>query len=166
MTRPDDDGESGGGPGRRENEVEKLDRNFDDLLQELRVSQTGVQILFAFLLTLAFTQRFEDIDEFQRNVYIVTLMASAAATVLFIAPVSYHRVVFRQRMRAELVRDGNRMAMAGLGFLAVALSGSILLIVDVVLGNTWATVLTAVVLVFMVLLWYVLPVVQRHRHHR
>lgn len=162
---PSDDGRYDATSGRHETEVEKLDRNFDDLLQELRVSQTGVQILFAFLLTLAFTQRFEDIDEFQRNTYVVTLIASAAATILFITPVSYHRVVFRQRMRRELVRDGNRAAMAGLGFLAIAMSGSILLIVDVVLGNTWAAVLTAAVLAFMIVLWYVLPFVQRHRHH-
>jgi len=162
---PSDDGRYDATSGRHETEVEKLDRNFDDLLQELRVSQTGVQILFAFLLTLAFTQRFEDIDEFQRNTYVVTLMASVAATILFIAPVAYHRIVFRQHMRPELVRDGNRMAMAGLCFLAIAMSGAILLIVDVVLGDTWATVLTAVVLLFMLVLWYVLPLVQRRRHH-
>ena len=162
---PSDDGRYDATSGRHETEVEKLDRNFDDLLQELRVSQTGVQILFAFLLTLAFTQRFEDIDEFQRNTYVVTLMASVAATILFIAPVAYHRIVFRQHMRSELVRDGNRMAMAGLCFLAIAMSGAILLIVDVVLGDTWATVLTAVVLLFMLVLWYVLPLVQRRRHH-
>jgi Flp pilus assembly protein TadB len=162
---PSDDGRYDATSGRHETEVEKLDRNLDDLLQELRVSQTGVQILFAFLLTLAFTQRFEDIDEFQRNTYVVTLMASVAATILFIAPVAYHRIVFRQHMRSELVRDGNRMAMAGLCFLAIAMSGAILLIVDVVLGDTWATVLTAVVLLFMLVLWYVLPLVQRRRHH-
>lgn len=164
MTDPNE-ARSAGSSGRDETELEKLDRNFQDMLQELRVSQTGVQILFAFLLTLAFTQRFEDINTFQRNTYVVTLMASVAATILFIAPVAYHRIVFRQHMRPELVRDGNRMAMAGLCFLAIAMSGAILLIVDVVLGDTWATVLTAVVLLFMLVLWYVLPLVQRRRHH-
>lgn len=147
-----------------ESESEQLERNFGDLLQELRVSQTGVQILFAFLLTLAFTQRFEDIDAFQRGTYIVTLMASAAATVLFIAPVAYHRIVFRQHLRPALVRDGNRMAIAGLCLLSLALAGAILLIVDVVLGHIWATALTAALALFIIVLWYVIPARQRRRH--
>lgn len=162
---PDEHAASGRSSEGEETESEQLERNVGDLLQELRVSQTGVQILFAFLLTLAFTQRFEDIDAFQRGTYIVTLMASAGATVLFIAPVAYHRLVFRQHLRPELVRDGSRMAIAGLCLLSIALAGAILLIVDVVLGATWAAALTAALALFIIVLWYVIPALQRRRAH-
>src|SRR5947209_10039375 len=92
------------GWGRTETVLERWDRNFSELLQELRVAQTGVQVLFAFLLTLPFTNRFERITEVQRGTYVVTLVAAAAATALLIAPVSYHRLVFRQGRKPQLVR--------------------------------------------------------------
>src|SRR3954452_8688774 len=96
---------------RSECALERADRNMNELLQELRVAQTGVQILFAFLLTLAFTQRFGQITAFQRALYMATLLLTTAATGLLIAPVAYHRLTFRRRMRAELVTAANWLAL-------------------------------------------------------
>src|SRR5688572_10173985 len=93
-----------------ETDSERLDRNFGDLLQELRVLQAGVQILFAFLLTLPFAARFATIDSFERIVYVVALLAAAGAAAMIIAPVAYHRVLFRRGRKPELVRSAHRMA--------------------------------------------------------
>jgi hypothetical protein len=146
---------------RGETEAERIDRNYNDLLQELRVSQAGVQILFAFLLTLAFSQRFEDITLFQRNVYVATLLCTAAATALIIGPVSYHRLVFRRRLKPALLNASNRMAMGGLAFLFLAMVGSVLLITDVVLEGSIVGWITAGTAVWFLLLWYVIPMYAR-----
>lgn len=145
--------------GRDETKSERLDRNFDELLQELRVAQTGVQILFAFLLTLPFTSRFPEVTEFQRDVYLATLLCSAAATALLIAPVSFHRIVFRMRLKGELVTVANRMAIGGLFLLLLSVVGGVLLITDVVLGAIPTLALTAAVTVWFVLFWSVVPLV-------
>jgi len=145
-----------------ETESERLDRNFGDLLQELRVAQTGVQILFAFLLTLPFAARFEAVDAFERVVYSVALLASAAAAAMIIAPVAYHRMLFRRGRKPELVRSAHRMASGGLAFLLVAMVGAILLVSDVVMGRALATVVTVVAGAWFVLLWGVLPWLRRH----
>jgi uncharacterized protein DUF6328 len=157
-TRP-----SGGRDERDESEAERLDRNYGELLQELRVTQTGVQILFAFLLTLAFTQRFPQIDSFQRGTYVVTLLCSAGAASLFIAPVALHRFVFRQNQKDTLVFAANRMALAGLAFLLVAMVGAVLLILDVTLGRTPALWWTGLVAAWFLLLWVIFPLVSRSR---
>ena len=149
--------------GRHETETERLDRQFDDLLQELRVSQAGVQILFAFLLTIAFSTGFESITGFERDIYIVTLVATAAATAFFIGPVSYARLVFRQGQRKAVVEAGSRMAIAGLAFLLVAISCSVLLVTHVALGNSWSAVLAAGVAALLVTIWYVIPLLRRRR---
>jgi Family of unknown function (DUF6328) len=147
--------------GRQETVLERWDRNFTELLQELRVAQTGVQILFAFLLTLPFTNRFGEVTGFARGVYVVTLVAAAAASALLIAPVSYHRIVFRKGRKPQLVRIASRLAMIGLFCLLVSMLGAVYLAVDVVLGAPLAvTVLTAVTSLF-VFLWYVLPFLNR-----
>src|SRR4051812_37073138 len=112
-----------------------LDRNLNELLQELRVAITGVQILFAFLLGLAFTARFTSLDQFDVTVYTVTLLATAMATIVLIAPVSFHRLVFRRRQKGALIMVGDRLLLLGLGLLVVAISCAVLLIVDVVLGR-------------------------------
>ena len=104
-----------------ETELERSQRNFAELLQELRVMQTGVQILFAFLLSLAVSGRFDDIDAFQRTVYVVDLLAAAAATGLIVAPVAHHRLRFRHKDKEHLVRSANRLALAALAVLGVAL---------------------------------------------
>jgi len=148
---------------RDESEAERLDRNYAELLQELRVAQTGVQILFAFLLTLAFTERFAGVTSFQRGTYVVTLLFAAGATASLIAPVPFHRVVFRHNQKDDLVRNAHRMALGGLAFLFVAISGAVLLILDVALGRTPALWLTGLTAAWFLLLWLVIPLVSRTR---
>jgi hypothetical protein len=149
--------------GRRETEAERADRNFNELLQELRVAQTGVQILFAFLLTLPFTQRFHDIDSEQRAVYLCTLVATAFATACLIAPVSQHRILFRQRRKPEIVVAANRLSQVGLAFLFLAVIGSVYLIFDVVTGRPLAWVVAGALAIWFLLFWYVQPLWQRRR---
>ncbi|WP_281282130.1 DUF6328 family protein [Geodermatophilus aquaeductus] len=134
-----------------------LDRNLAELLQELRVAITGVQVLFAFLLGLAFTQRFAELDDLQLTVYTVTLLATALATVVLIAPVSFHRLVFRRRRKAVLIAVADRLLLVGLALLVLAISTGVLLILDVVLGRTAGVVGGALVLLIGVLTWYGLP---------
>ena len=148
---------------RQESEAERLDRNYGELLQELRVTQTGVQILFAFLLTIAFTDRFTDVSTFQRATYVTTLLAAAAATAVLIAPVAYHRIVFRHQQKDDLVRNAHRMALAGLACLLVAVTGAVLLILEVTLGRTAGAWFAAAVAAFFLLWWVVVPLVSRSR---
>jgi hypothetical protein len=138
-----------------------LDRNVAELLQELRVAFTGVQILFAFLLGLAFTQRFERLDGFQVAVYTVALMSSALATMVLIAPVSLHRMVFRRRQKAALVAVADRLLVVGLAILVPTMCSAVLLILDIVLGR-WQSIVGASLTALVTLLtWYVLPVAVR-----
>jgi Family of unknown function (DUF6328) len=142
---------------RSESEGQRLDRNINEMLQELRVAQTGVQILFAFLLTIAFQQRFPEVTTFQRNVYVTTLLLVAAATALLIAPVSFHRIVFRQRQKRTLVKATHRLATGGLVLLLLAVCGAVLLILDVVLGTRPAIIGVSGVALWFVIFWYVIP---------
>jgi O-antigen/teichoic acid export membrane protein len=152
---------SGGAPdsgdGRDETPLERWDRNLVELLQELRVAQTGVQILFAFLLTLPFAARFGNTNAFERFVYIGSLLSAAAAAAAIIAPVAYHRVLFRRGRKPELVAAAHRLASAGLAFLLLAMVGAILLVTDYLLGLAWSLVLSGVVAAWFVFLWAVLP---------
>jgi hypothetical protein len=120
---------------RRETRLERADRNFVELLQELRVTQTGVQILFAFLLTLAFTPRFPSLDAVQRATYVTTLLIAVLAAILFTAPAAMHRQLFQQGAKPQLVSVSSRVAQVGMVVLALALTGSVLLVVDVVVGR-------------------------------
>jgi hypothetical protein len=149
--------------GRHETSSERADRNFNELLQELRVAQTGVQILFAFLLTLPFTQGFPKISAQERWVYLGTLIATALATSCLIAPVSHHRILFRRRRKPELVNVASRLALAGLGFLLVSVVGSVYLIFDVVVGTGLSGVIAAVIGLWLLLIWYGYPLLQRRR---
>ncbi|GAA2392770.1 DUF6328 family protein [Streptomyces glaucosporus] len=142
---------------RRETSLERDDRNFVELLQELRVVQTGVQILFAFLLTLAFTQRFHELDGVQRGTYVTTLLLAVVAAVLFTAPAALHRALFRRGVKRLLVEVSSRLAAAGLVVLALALTGSVLLVVDVVLGRAAGIAVAACVLAFCTAVWALLP---------
>jgi len=141
----------------QEEEHERLDRHWNELLQELRLAQTGTQILFAFLLSIAFTIRFQDADAFTHDVYAITLVASALAAGLFLAPVSFHRIVFQQRMRDRMIPIAHKMTSAGLVFLTLAINGGILLAIDVVLDRRWAIIAATAVLLWFVTFWYVLP---------
>jgi hypothetical protein len=139
-----------------------LDRNLAELLQELRVAFTGVQILFAFLLSLAFTQRFEDLNSFDIAVYVVALLSTAMATMVLIAPVSFHRLVFRRRQKAALVVVADRLLIVGLALLIPAISSSVLLILDVVLGRWQAVVGCSLTVLVGLLTWYALPLAIRY----
>jgi hypothetical protein len=153
-----------GGSGRSETPLERWDRNFGELLQELRVAQTGVQVLFAFLLTLPFTNRFERITGIDRYTYVGTMVAAAAATALLIAPVSYHRLVFRQGRKAQLVQVASRLAVFGLFCLLLAMLGAMFLVVDVVFHSKVAGIIVGGLAALYVFLWYVLPFLGRdHR---
>jgi hypothetical protein len=134
-----------------------LDRNLAELLQELRVAITGVQILFAFLLGLAFTARFTTLGRFELTVYTVALLSTALATIVLIAPVSFHRLVFRRRQKAALVAVADRLLLAGLGLLVLAISSAVLLILDVVLGRWQGLVGGGLIALAGVLTWYALP---------
>ena len=147
-----------------ESEQERLNRNMNELLQELRVSQTGVQILFAFLLALPFAQRFTEVTSFQRDVYFATLLLAGAAAAFFIAPVSAHRLLFRRQGKEHLINSSNWMAIAGLGCLAVSIVGVILLISDFLFNTAVAAVTTSLAFLLFVVLWYVLPLRWLWRH--
>jgi uncharacterized protein DUF6328 len=151
----------GGDPSRDETETERMDRNWNELLQELRVTQTGVQILTGFLLTLPFQQRFTDLDDFQVTVFSIAVLLSATATALIVAPVSYHRLLFRQRKKALLVRASDRLARAGLATLALAVSVVVLLVFDVAVSRPVGITCSAAVLLVFVVLWLVLPLAGR-----
>ncbi|MGC5566418.1 DUF6328 family protein [Streptomyces sp. FR-108] len=142
---------------RNETRLERADRNFLELLQELRVTQTGVQILFAFLLTLAFTPRFPSLDAVQRTTYVVTLLLSVLAAALFTTPAALHRRLFRQGAKPQVVSVSSRLAQLGLVVLALALAGSVLLVVDVAMDRTEGIVAGATTLLLCVGLWEVLP---------
>ncbi|HZU56548.1 MAG TPA: DUF6328 family protein [Actinocrinis sp.] len=142
---------------RPETELQRWDRNFTELLQELRVAQTGVQILFGFLLTVPFSNRFSHATTLQVAVYTITVLASAVAAALLIAPVSHHRRVFRQGYKAELVVWADRVAQAGLLALLVAMSGVVFLVLDVLKGIALALPLTIAVVIVYCLLWYLMP---------
>src|SRR5205823_1669804 len=142
---------------RGETPLQRADRAYGEILQEVRVAQTGVQILFAFLLTLAFTSRFASVTHFQRSVYVVTLMLCAAAAALLIAPAAFHRMVYRRRLKHHLVRIANRLAITGLALLLLSMVSAVLLIMDVVLGRAPALVLAAAVLTWFTMWWFVLP---------
>jgi hypothetical protein len=147
--------DGGGKPG--ESEKERLDRNLEQLLQELRVALPGVQVLFAFLLTVPFAQGFADLTEFQRHVYFGVLMATALATALLIAPTAIHRLLFRQGMKREIVMQSNRVSIAGLTVLAAAMTGAVFLIAHMLFSPATAIVCGGLALLVFVVLWYALP---------
>jgi hypothetical protein len=140
-----------------ESESQRLTRNLNELLQELRVTQTGVQILTGFLLTLPFSQRFEELDTVQRTAYLLILCGSVVATGLIIAPVAFHRVLFRRGQRPWLVQAANRAALAGLIALALTTSGVVWLVFDLVTDRPLAWVAGVVSLVFFSTLWAAVP---------
>jgi len=148
---------------RHETDAERQDRNWDELLQELRVTQTGVQLLAGFLLTLPFQQRFATITESQRTAYLVALASAIVATALLVAPVSAHRLMFRRHAKHELVGFADIAARAGLVALAVSVSAATFLIFDVVVGRGGALTATALALVVFVVNWLLLPLLVRHR---
>jgi hypothetical protein len=117
-------------PERTEEEQERLNRQMTELLNELRVAMPGVQVLFGFLLAVPFQQRFQDVNDFQRDVYFVTLLASMTATAFLIAPSAYHRIAFGQHEKPNIIVVGTIEFVCGLVALAVAMNGAVLLVTD------------------------------------
>jgi hypothetical protein len=146
-----------------ESEQERLDRNLMELLGELRVALPGVQVLFAFLLAVPFQQGFSDVTTFQRDVYFATLCCALVASACLIAPTAFHRITFRLQQKKALVLYANRLAIAGLAALALAMAGVMLLISDYLFGTTTAIVTTALAVLLLSLLWGVLPLRRRLR---
>ncbi len=150
-----DDGELLGG--RRETDKERLDRNLFELMAELRVALPGVQVLFAFLLVVPFNERFGDVTGFQARVYFATLLLTALASALLIAPAVHHRLQFRRQRKEHLVMVGNRVMIAGLCTLGLAMTGVVLLITDFVFGFPASLVVTVLAAAVFVSAWFVLP---------
>lgn len=145
----------------KETEKQRWQRNFADLLQELRVAQTGVQILFAFLLTLPFSSGFPKVTAFQKDVYVVALLAAAAATAMIISPVAFHRALFRRGRKPELVRFAHAMATGGLGFMLIAMASAVLLITDFILDRPIAFLLSGLTAAWFLAFWVILPFARR-----
>jgi hypothetical protein len=148
---------------RGETELQRLDRNWNSLLQELRVVQTGVQLLTGFLLTLPFQQRFDVLGEHMRMVYLATVSCSVAATVLLIAPVAMHRLLFRRHRLQVLVSAAHRCAFAGMTLLGVALTGMTVIIFAAVSGRNAGFVAGACALALFTVFWLVVPLLLRTR---
>jgi hypothetical protein len=147
--------------GRVETEEERADRNLSDLLQELRVALPGVQVLFAFLLTVPFTQRFKELSNFEEKLYFGVLICVALATVLLVAPTAGHRILFRYQQKEYLVTVANNLSLVGLLLLALAMSGAIALISSFLFGSTTAIISSAVMTIAFAGFWYAGPIMRR-----
>jgi Family of unknown function (DUF6328) len=146
---------------RQESTAERDDRNLAELLQELRVSGLGVQVLFGFLLSLPFTVRFVRLSSAQRDLYLASLVLSAVATALLLGPVAYHRLVFRRRQKESLIRAASKMAILGLAAVGLAISTAVLLVCSYVTTAVPAGVITACVVVMFTGLWFAFPLARR-----
>jgi uncharacterized protein DUF6328 len=155
MTAEECDQHDGGG--RNETPLERLDRNLQEMLSELRVVVTGVQVLFAFLLVVPFNVGFVHIGGYERRVYFVTLVLAALAAVCMLAPPVHHRILFRCDDKRHIVFTANRLMLAGLGFLALAMCGSLLLVATKLFGATTGAIAAAVAALPFIVIWFVLP---------
>ena len=147
----------------KEGKDEQLDRELIELLNELRVVLPGVQVLFAFLLTVPFTQRFADGTSLQRDVYFMTFLTAAASTALLIAPSAYHRLNWRQGDKEHILVVSNRLAIAGTVFLALAITGTVFVVTDVIFEATSAALLAGGTAAFFGWFWYGMPLIRRAR---
>jgi FtsH-binding integral membrane protein len=152
-------GTEAGRPG--ETEAERDDRNLIELLQELRVAGLGVQVLFGFLLSIPFTTKFGNLSHAQRGLYVATLLLAAVSTALLLAPVAYHRLVFRQHRKEQLVKDANILAILGLAAVGLAVSSAVLLVVSYVDHGASVVLITLFVVCLFAALWFVLPLARR-----
>lgn len=144
-----------------ESDKERLDRELIELLNELRVVLTGVQVMFAFLLALPFTDRFQDLVPTQRLMFTVAFTATATASVLLMAPTAYHRIRFRQQDKERMLRWANRFAIAGVGLLAIAIGTIVLLVIDVLYKIPTAGVAAGAVMALIAWTWFALPLYRR-----
>jgi hypothetical protein len=150
-------------PERTEEEQERLNRRLIELLNEIRVAMPGVQVLFGFLLAVPFQQRFARATDFQRDVYFFTLVASALATALFIAPTAYHRMMFGEGDRPHIIKMGTRLLILGLVALALAMNSAVLLICDVLFGPPTVVLTTVATTSAFAWLWFGMGLLRRRR---
>jgi VIT1/CCC1 family predicted Fe2+/Mn2+ transporter len=143
--------------GRDETNEERLDRKFNDLLQELRVMQTGAQLTAGFLLTLPFQQKFAELDDFQVGLYLALVLLAALSTALVMAPVAIHRHLSGRHVKERVVASAHRIVYGVISCIALLIGGMVLLIWDVVADRTWAVVAAATIAVVLVLLLVALP---------
>jgi hypothetical protein len=159
--------DSAGLPGRSgdtdEGHADRLNRELIELLNELRVVVPGIQVLFAFLLTVPFAERFNQVSDEQRAVYFVCFVATALSSVTLLAVTSQHRLRWRAGAKEELLQRANRLAIIGMLFLAVAIGSAVFLVTDFVYQNTSAAVVTGVIAVTILWLWFAQPLIQRGR---
>ena len=146
-----------------ESKKERVDRELIELLNELRVALPGVQVLFAFLLTVPFSNGWRRITEFQKDVFVAAILLTAVSTAFLIAPSAHHRLLFRSKDKEFLLFTANRLAIVGIGFLALAMSATILLVIDVVFDRRWAAVVAALAAAMFAVLWYGLPLWRRRQ---
>jgi membrane-bound acyltransferase YfiQ involved in biofilm formation len=146
---------------RTEDEQERLNRQMMELLNELRVAMPGVQVLFGFLLTVPFQQRFQRVTDFQETVYFGTLIAAAVATAFLIAPSAYHRVMFQRHDKPNIIHIGTGQMLIGLGALAVAMNGAVLLVTDVLFEAGTVTVTVVLLAALYLTLWFGFGLVRR-----
>jgi len=144
-----------------EDKSEQLDRELIELLNELRVTLPGVQVLFAFLLAVPFTNRFARLTDFQRDVFFFSLLCTMVGTALLIAPSAYHRLRWRQHDKEQMLQTSNRLSIAGTIALAAAMTSAIFLIADVLYDATVATLFTAATALVFAWFWYGLPLLRR-----
>jgi high-affinity Fe2+/Pb2+ permease len=148
---------------RNEAKDERLDRELIELLNELRVALPGVQVLFAFLLTLPFTQRFEAISTAQENVYFTTFCTAIVSTAMFMTPTAFHRLRWRRYDKERMLEISNRTAIAGIAFLALSMCGAAYLIADVLFGAGGAAATVIGTAALLGLLWFTLPLARQMR---
>ena len=146
-----------------ESKDERLDRELIELLNELRVVLPGVQVLFAFLLAVPFSQRFAQLTALQEDVFFAAFLCTTVATALLIAPSVYHRLRWRERDKEQILRTSNRLAIAGTAFLAAAIVAVVYLVTDLIYGVFTSVVVTLAAAVMFAGLWYALPLVRRWR---
>jgi hypothetical protein len=151
---------------RHETEAERHDRNLVELLQEARVVQTGVQILFGFLLTIAFQPKFEKLSSFQKADYLGTLIAAATTLIMLTAPSSWHRILFRQGDKEHLVEIANRFTVLGLASMGLTMVGVVMLLSDIAFPSWLTALITAVAVLACSLLWYAIPLARRRALRR
>ncbi|MFV0131923.1 DUF6328 family protein [Streptomyces sp. HMX87] len=150
----------------QESARERVNRRWNEILQETRVAQTGVQILFGFLLSVAFTPYFHKLETFDHVVYVITVILGASGTGALIAPVSIHRFLSGQRMKDHIVNVAGRLMVCGMVLLALTIGGTLLLLLHVVVPSLLAELLVGGVMLWFGLCWYALPVWLRRRSAR
>jgi uncharacterized membrane protein len=146
-----------------ETHKERLDRELIELLNELRVALPGIQVLFAFLLTLPFSTGFDKLNSQQRTVYFVTFLTTATASAFLMAPTAYHRLRFRQGDKEQMLRTANRFAIAGTALLALSMGAAVYLVADLMYGTAWAAACGGATVALLAGCWFVLPLSRRLR---